>query len=147
MTLEDKKKEWEENLKNAYTSTDSLSKDIKTLLEIIIYVSFGEKIGRLYKIIDNNDLFSKLIEEFGSNEIEFPSKDDFTESVMTAIVYYYKEVLHYDWEQIQQQLPYERDMGLRYKRKIDKLGDKIKKRLNQINNNEKKVEEKSLFEV
>jgi hypothetical protein len=140
------KEEWEENLKNAYYTSDSLSKDIKTLLEIIVYVSFGEKIGRLYKIINNNELFSKIIEEFSDCEIEFPSKDEFVESVMTAIVYYYKEILGYDWIQIQKQLGYERDMGLRYKRKIDKLGDNIKKRLNEIKNTKTK-EEVSLFEI
>ena len=147
MNVDEKKKEWSENLKSAYNSTDSLSKDIKTLLEIIIYVSFGEKIGRLYKIINNDKLFSKLIEEFGENEIQFPSKDDFTESVMTAIVYYYKEILGFNWEQIQEQLPYERDIGLRYKRKIDKLGDKIKKRLQQIEKNKKVEIEESLFKI
>lgn len=148
MNLEDKKKEWSENLKSAYNSADSLSKEIKTLLEIIIYVSFGEKIGRLYKIINDNDLFSKIIEEFGNNEIEFPSKEDFTESIMTAIVYYYKEILGYNWEQIEKLLPYERDMGLRYNRRIDKLGDKIKKRLKQIErDNKTQVEEESLFKI
>ena len=148
MNVDEKKKEWSENLKSAYNSADTLSKDIKTLLEIIIYVSFGEKIGRLYKIINNDDLFSRLVEEFGENEIQFPSKDDFTESVMTAIVYYYKEILGFSWEQIQEQLPYERDIGLRYKRKIDKLGDKIKKRLQQIDKNKKiEIEEESLFKI
>ena len=147
MNVDEKKKEWSENLKSAYNSTDSLSKDIKTLLEIIIYVSFGEKIGRLYKIINDDNLFSKLVEEFGENEIQFPSKDDFTESVMTAIVYYYKEILGFNWEQIQEQLPYERDIGLRYKRKIDKLGDKIKKRLQQIEKNKKVEIEESLFKI
>lgn len=148
MNIEEQKKQWSETLKSAYTSTDSLSKDIKTLLEIIIYVSFGEKIGRLYKIINDDNLFSRLVEEFGENEIQFPSKDDFTESVMTAIVYYYKEILGFNWEQIQEQLPYERDVGLRYKRKIDKLGDKIKKRLQQIEKNKKiEVEEESLFKI
>ena len=140
MNLEDKKKEWSETLKSAYNSTDSLSKEIKTLLEIIIYVSFGEKIGRLYKIINDNDLFSKIIEEFGNNEIEFPSKEDFTESIMTAIVYYYKEILGYNWEQIEKLLP--------YNRRIDKLGDKIKKRLKQIErDNKTQVEEESLFKI
>ena len=148
MDIEEQKKQWSEILKSAYTSTDNLSKDIKTLLEIIIYVSFGEKIGRLYKIINNDELFSKLIEEFGENEIQFPSKEDFTESIMTVIVYYYKEILGYNWEQIQELLPYERDIGLRYKRKIDKLGDKIKKRLQQIEKNKKvEIEEESLFKI
>ena len=49
---DDKKKEWKENLKSAYSSIDSFNKDIKTLIEIIIYTSFGEKIGILYKIVD-----------------------------------------------------------------------------------------------
>ena len=144
---DDKKKEWKENLKSAYSSTDSFNKDIRTLMEIIIYTSFGEKIGRLYKLVDNDKLFSKLIEEFENNEIQFPSKDDFTESIMTAIIYYYKEILGFSWEQIQQQLPYERDIGLRYCRKINNLGDKIKKRLQQIENNKKiEIKEESLFD-
>lgn len=143
---EDKKKEWKENLKYAYVATDSFNKDIKTLIEIIIYTSFGEKIGRLYKIVDDDKLFSKLIEEFENNEIQFPSKDDFTESIMTAIIYYYKEVLGLSWEQIQEQLPYENDIGLRYARKINNLGDKIKKRLKQIDKNKNvKIKEDSLF--
>lgn len=143
---EDKKKEWKENLKSVYTATDSFNKDIKTLMEIIIYTSFGEKIGRLYKIVDDDKLFSKLIEEFENNEIQFPSKDDFTESVITAIIYYYKEVLGLSWEQIQEQLPYESDIGLRYARKINNLGDKIKKRLKQIDKNKKVEIEESLFD-
>lgn len=147
MNIEDKKKEWEDTLKSAYTTTDSYDKDIKTLLEIIIYTSFGEKIGRLYKLVDDDKLFSKLVEEFGDNEIQFPSKDEFTESVMTAIIYYYREVLGFSWEQIQVQLPYERDMGLRYARKINSLGDKIKRKLKQIDKNKKvKTEEETLFD-
>lgn len=143
---DDKKKEWKENLKSAYNSTDSFNKDIKTLMEIIIYTSFDEKIGRLYKLVDDDKLFSKLIEEFENNEIQFPSKDDFTESVMTAIIYYYKEVLGLSWEQIQEQLPYENDIGLRYARKINNLGDKIKKRLKRIDKNKNvKIKEESLF--
>lgn len=143
---DDKKKEWKENLKSAYSSTDSFNKDIKTLMEIIIYTSFGEKIGRLYKLVDDDKLFSKLIEEFENNEIQFPSKDDFTESVMTAIIYYYKEVLGLSWEQIQEQLPYENDIGLRYARKINNLGDKIKKRLKQIDKNKNvEIKKESLF--
>lgn len=143
----DKKKEWESSLKEVYASTDSYNKDIKTLLEIIIYVFFGEKIGRLYKIIDNQELFSKLIEEFSNNEIQFPSKEEFTESIMVAIVYYYKEVLGFNWDKIQELLPYESDVGLRYQRKINKLGDNIKKRLKQIEKNKKADVEESLFEI
>ena len=143
---ENKKKEWKENLKSVYSSTDSFNKDIKTLLEIIIYTSFGEKIGRLYKLVNDDKLFSKLIEEFENNEIQFPSKDNFTESIMVAIIYYYKEVLGLSWEEIQKQLPYERDIGLRYSRKIYNLGDNIKKRLKQIDKNKKIEIEESLFE-
>ena len=144
---DDKKKEWKENLKSVYSSTDSFNKDIRTLMEIIIYTSFGEKIGRLYKLVDDDKLFSKLIEEFENNEIQFPSKDNFTESIITAIIYYYKEVLGLSWVQIQEQLPYESDIGLRYARKINNLGDKIKKRLQQIDKNKKvEIEEESLFD-
>ena len=66
---------------------------------------------------------------------------------MTAIIYYYKEVLGLSWEQIQEQLPYESDIGLRYARKINNLGDKIKKRLQQIDKNKKaEIKEESLFD-
>lgn len=146
MSVQNIKDEWNKKLLKEYNKTDDLSRDIKTLMEIIIYVSFGEKIGRLYKIIGNEELFSKIINEFGKCQIEFPSKEDFTESVMTAIIYYYKEVLNYDWIKIQNLLPYESDIGLRYNRKIDNLGQRIKKRLEQIERDKKiEVKEESLF--
>lgn len=127
--INDECEKWKQELDLAYNECDDLSKEIKTLMEIIIYTSFGEKIGRLYKIINDSELFSKLINEFEKSEIIFPSKDEFVECVMTSVIYYYKEVLGFDWDKIQKMLPYENDIRLRYTRKIKKLENKIKIKL------------------
>lgn len=136
--------EWEKNLFEAYKESDDFNKDVKTLIEVIIYENFGERLAKLYKVIDNNKLFSRLIEEFCNNQIEFPSKEDFKESILTAIVYYYHEILNYDWSEIEDVLPYEKDIGLRFSRKLKKVSKNLHKHLNKFT----RVEvEKELFDL
>lgn len=135
--------EWKDELKQAFTTTDNFKKEIKSLMNIAICEFFGDKIGRMYKILDNES-FSLLIEEFGGLSVDFPSKEEFRESVMSIIIYYYKNVMNYSWEKIEKMIPYERDIGLRYDRKIRKISNGLKKR---IKNMSKEEIEKSIFEI
>ena len=142
-----KQKEWEKYLKSAYISCDDISKNIKNVLEMIIFFSFGEKIGSFYKLL-GDDLFFKVIDEFGENTVEFPSKDEIKDMIITAMVYYYKEVMGFNWERIQELLPYEKDVGLRYNRKINKINKDLKKKLNEFyakSNNDKCKNEDDIF--
>lgn len=142
MTEKDKeRKEWEKNLFDSYKESDSFHTDIKTLIEIVIYENFGERLGRLYNIIDSNHLFSKIIDEFSENQITFPSKDEFKDAVMTALVYYYHNILCYDWKEIENAMPYEHDIGLRYHRKIEKISENLTKKLKKFSKKRIEIED------
>ena len=130
MNIEEKKSLWEQNLDKLYSTVDN--KDVGSLLKIIISENFGGNIGKLYNIINDDSKFSKIINQFSDKTIEFPNINDFTSSIILTMVYYYKEVMGYSWKQIQQLLPYERDINLRYGAKINTIRKKIRKRMDEM---------------
>ena len=130
MNIEEKKSLWEQNLDKLYTTVDN--KDIGSLLKIIISENFGGNIGKLYNIINDDSKFSEIINQFSDKTIEFPNINDFTSSIILTMVYYYKEVMGFSWKQIQQLLPYERDINLRYGAKINTIRKKIRKRMDEM---------------
>ena len=130
MHIEEKKSLWEQNLDKLYTTVDN--KDIGSLLKIIISENFGGNIGKLYNIINDDSKFSEIINQFSDKTIEFPNINDFTSSIILTMVYYYKEVMGFSWKQIQQLLPYERDINLRYGAKINTIRKKIRKRMDEM---------------
>lgn len=130
MNIEEKKSLWEQNLDKLYATVDN--KDIGNLLKIIISENFGGNIGKLYNIINDDSKFSEIINQFSDKTIEFPNINDFTSSIILTMVYYYKEVMGYSWKQIQQLLPYERDINLRYGAKINTIRKKIRKRMDEM---------------
>lgn len=144
MNIEEKKSLWEQNLDKLYTTVDN--KDIGSLLKIIISENFGGNIGKLYNIINDDSKFSEIINQFSDKMIEFPNINDFTSSIILTMVYYYKEVMGYSWKQIQQLLPYERDINLRYGAKINTIRKKIRKRMDEM----KEIKDKNtenIFEI
>ncbi len=144
MNIEEKKSLWEQNLDKLYTTVDN--KDIESLLKIIISENFGGNIGKLYNIINDDSKFSEIINQFSDKTIEFPNINDFTSSIILTMVYYYKEVMGYSWKQIQQLLPYERDINLRYGAKINTIRKKIRKRMDEM----KEIKDentKNIFEI
>lgn len=130
MNIEEKKSLWEQNLDKLYSTVDN--KDVGSLLKIIISENFGGNMGKLYNIINDDSKFSKIINQFSDKTIEFPNINDFTSSIILTMVYYYKEVMGYSWKQIQQLLPYERDINLRYGAKINTIRKKIRKRMDEM---------------
>jgi len=130
MNIEEKKSLWEQNLDKLYATVDN--KDIGSLLKIIISENFGGNIGKLYNIINDDSKFSEIINQFSDKTIEFPNINDFTSSIILTMVYYYKEVMGFSWKQIQQLLPYERDINLRYGAKINTIRKKIRKRMDEM---------------
>lgn len=144
MNIEEKKSLWEQNLDKLYATVDN--KDIGSLLKIIISENFGGNIGKLYNIINDDSKFSEIINQFSDKTIEFPNINDFTSSIILTMVYYYKEVMGYSWKQIQQLLPYERDINLRYGAKINTIRKKIRKRMDEM----KEIKDKNtenIFEI
>ena len=97
---------------------DKIFADFSTLMKIVLYSNFGEKISGLYSLIDDNNKFSKLIDVFDGISIEVPNKEEFKSAVSLTLVYYYKEIMGYSWKKIQSLMPYENDISLKYGSKL-----------------------------
>ena len=95
--------------------------------------------------IDDKEKFSQILKNFGGISIEFPTVEEFKSAITLALVYYYKEVMHYSWGKIETLIDYERDIGLRYGSKIKKLNKSIKKQLDKVSNSVDKPKE--IFEI
>ena len=138
------KSETEDILKKEYSKIDENINNITSLLKLILFENFGEKVEILYSIVDDNDKFSQILNAFGGFCVDFPTVEEFKSSVTLSLVFYYKEILHYSWKKIEEMIPYERDISLRYGSRIKTLSKAIKRQLSKkINEVVRKTE---LFE-
>lgn len=119
-------------LMDSYTEIDKVFLDFKSLLRFVIYCNFGDRISGFYSLIDDNEKFSKIMNFFSGASITFPTAEEFKSSIILAVIYYYKEVLHYSWKQIQNLMPDEKDISLRYGYKLKNVKRSIKNKLNEI---------------
>lgn len=55
--------------------------------------------AEIYKVLGVEN-FTTLINLIDGKTLEFPSKEEFKELIITVLCYYYKEVEHKDWEDI-----------------------------------------------
>ena len=131
-------------LKKEYSEIDESINNVTSLLKLILFENFGEKIEILYSIVNDNDKFSQILDMFGGLSINFPKIEEFKSSVTLSLVFYYKEILHYSWKKIEQMIPYERDISLRYGSKIKTLSKTIKKQL--MKENKEKAQKTELFD-
>ena len=138
------KSETEDILKKEYSKIDENINNITSLLKLILFENFGEKIEILYSIVNENDKFSLILNSFGGLNVDFPTVEEFKFSVTLSLVFYYKEVMHYSWKKIEEMIPHERDISLRYGSRIKTLSKAIKRQLNKKTN--EVVQKTELFE-
>ena len=138
------KSKTEDILKKEYSEIDETINNVTSLLKLILFENFGEKIEILYSIVDDNDKFSQILNTFGGLSVDFPTVEEFKSSVTLSLVFYYKEIMHYSWKKIEEMIPHERDISLRYGSRIKTLSKSIKKHL--MKENKEKVQNTELFE-
>ncbi len=115
-----------------YSDVDKMYNGLNTIIRIIIQDYFGEKTEALYSVINDKDKFSLLIKVLGGFSITLPTEEEFKSAIISALVFYYKEVMHFNWNKIEKLIPYEKDIGLRYGSKIRKISDSLKKKIKEL---------------
>lgn len=134
----------EDDLKKEYNKLDESIFNLTTLLKVIIYEEFGEKVEILYSIVDDNDKFAQLLNAFGGMGVNFPTTEEFKSLVTLSMVFYYKEVMNFSWKKIETLIPNEKDISLRYGSRLKTLSKSIKKQLIKFTKVDKK-DKKELF--
>ena len=75
--------------------------------------------------------FTELISLVDGKTIKFPNRDDFKESVITVLCYYYRNVEHKDWDEIKSLLGSPELNTIRYGIKASQLESFIKEIINK----------------
>ena len=135
----------EKELKEGFFKVDESINNVNSLLKLIIFENFGEKIEILYSLINDNDKFSQILNILGGMNVTFPTIEEFKSFVTLSLIFYYKEVMHYSWKKIESLIPYERDISLKYGSRIKTLQKSIKKQL--LKESKRNVQKVELFEV
>lgn len=138
---------WESELDKLFEKIQKSDSDLlMDILTIVVFNRFNSKIGKLYKIIGDMDKFTEILKEFSNEDIRLPDINDFKEALILALVYYYKNVQGFSWEEIQSLLKYEKDIPIRYGKRVASIDRTIQKQLNEILN-KKKSKKETIFEL
>lgn len=124
---------WEQQLNEVFTDTKKT--DMALLFDIFSVIMFerlDESLGILYTIIDDHELFTKIVNNFSGMTIKIPERQEFADAVTLGMTYFYKEIKKMKWEDIKKELPYEDKLPLKTGKGLVKLNNTIKEKLNDI---------------
>jgi hypothetical protein len=129
---EEVKSIWKEQIDDLFESTTESKNNLLSILSIIINNKFDERIVNLYDIINDINKFSSLIDCLSGLTIEIPEKEEFKESLVIALAFYYKELKGYSWKEIQKLIPYEDNISIKASKGIGKIKKELKEEITDI---------------
>jgi len=92
--------------------------------------SKNQDIIDLYNLV-GMDTFVSIVSLFERRTVKFPSKEDIKESIILAIIFYYRETKSYTWEEVKRIVPFEFS-SISYSSKIKNLNGFIIEKLKDI---------------
>ena len=126
------KEVFEEQINDIFgsSSIDNSTLLIK-ILNLSMYSSLKNKdVINLYNELDF-DNFITVLALFEGRTLAFPTKEEIKEALITSLVYYYREIKNYSWEEIKEIFPFEFS-SISYSMKSKKLNDFIKTGIQKI---------------
>lgn len=94
---------WDKRLEDIFKKTEQSETDVfMSIVSMIIYNNVKcTDIANLYTLM-GLDNFLKIVTLFESRTIEFPSKKEIKDAVELALIYYYKKVHNFSYEQLRE---------------------------------------------
>jgi len=84
----------------------------------------------LYRMVDE-ETFIKIMNLFGGRSITFPSVRKLQDTLLLALIYYYREIQKMSWSDIQKEFPFDIS-HISYGIKIKNLNNFVKQKLDEI---------------
>lgn len=107
---------------------DSEMDVILKILSIIIYqTSHSTDVVEIYNLL-GTEKFSQLVMLLDGRKINLPSLLEFRESLILALIYYYKEMKNYSWEDVKNKIPFDIS-NISYGIKIKQLNNYLQQKL------------------
>jgi len=136
------KSAWESQLDELFSKkSDTETELIFKIVNLIMTNGSNDNIQNLYSILPLEN-FIRVITLFDGKTIKFPLKQNLKETFIWALCYYYKEIKHMPWSEIEKLIPYEIST-ISYGIRIKQLNKYIESEIQQLatelgNGNERK---------
>lgn len=124
---------WFEQLDSIFEETEKTEMTtFLSILSMIVFDKFDDNVAQLYSIVNDMEKFSKIINKFSGMTIQFPDRNEFKDSLIVALSYYYKELKHMDWKDIQKIINTNERVAMKAGKGIVKLNKLVKNNLNEL---------------
>ncbi len=124
---------WEQQLNDVFEIKDHSEMDLfLSIISIIMFDRFDESVGKLYATVNDPALFSKIINTFSGMTLKIPERQDFKDAITLGLSYYYKEFKNMKWDEIKKELPYDSSIPIKTGKKLVRLNENIKKKLEEL---------------
>lgn len=131
MGLKNPEEVWDSQFKNLFEKKEPTeTEQILNVVSLIVHSDKNDDMGRLYSRVGLKT-FSEVLDVFGGRYVKFMTKEEFKDSLMLALCYYYRETRGFSWEKIKAILPFQINtvsMGIR----ISNMNSRIKKEIDRI---------------
>lgn len=123
---------FEEQLNDLFTEhTPKASDKISRILSLLILDrNMSDNMVQLYDLV-GIDTFLLVCSLFEKKKVEFPSREELRDLVVTAVLYYYREVKQMDWSEIKDILPFDFS-PISYSFKIRNFEESMQNRMREI---------------
>lgn len=125
---------WEDQMNDLFLvrKEDETNRVIEAL-SIILNMNYGTKNRDIIDLfnLEGLDTFISVITLFERRTITFPSKEEIKESIIFALIFYYRETKGYSWEEIKKIVPFEFS-SISYSFKIKSLNKFIIEKLTEV---------------
>ncbi len=130
---------WEEQMNELFLSRekDEANKVIEAL-SIILSMNYTKKnhdIIDLYNFM-GFDTFVSILSLFERRTVSFPSKEEIKDSIIFALIFYYREIKGYSWTEIKEIVPFEFS-SISYSFKLKSLNKFMIENLKEVLDDEK----------
>jgi len=123
---------WEEQLSSVFENKKTDMDMFLSILSIVVFDRFDENIGKLYSVVNDMEVFTKIINTFSGLTVKVPDRDEFKDAISIALAYHYKHIKNMTWDEIKKELPYETNLPLKTGKGISKLNNTIKEQLDLL---------------
>lgn len=120
---------FEEQLNDIFLrSTEDTNNLVLQALSILLHLPDSNRdLVDLYSLLGLEG-FVSVMTLFENRTITFPSKDEVKELILTALLYYYREIENLSWGEIKEKIPFEFS-SISYGIKIKKMNSFVSKKL------------------
>jgi hypothetical protein len=116
---------WTEKIQTMFKKKPKQEEELfLDIVSMIAYQRYDDKLSAVYKEL-GVEIFNKVVAILSGETIIFPDRQDWRDSMLTALCFYYKELKNISWAEIKEILPFKRINTIKIGKRINSLNEEI----------------------